>query len=115
MAATKFHAKAPKTGIEGEFTYDFGDNLQDAISKFGEDVVFNLFKRQAIVDAQGVVRRVMEKGGSPEEAQARLDEWKPGVVKIRTGQSRMQKALKLFSSLSEEQKLEILKALKENA
>lgn len=40
------------------FTYDvnFGENLAEAIELHGEDVVFNIFKAQAVVKFQGFVR-----------------------------------------------------------
>ena len=60
-------AKAGKRTEQGDgftdsvtVTRNFGDSLSDAVARFGEDVVFNLFGAQATIRCQAVVRSKME-------------------------------------------------------
>lgn len=110
----KFHVAAPKVGAEGTFEYDFGTSVDEAVKKFGEEVVFNYFRQAAIIKAQGFVRRKLEAGASVEEAQEALNGWTPGAIQ-RQAKSKKEKVLSFFSSLSDEEKLEVLKALKQRS
>jgi len=60
--------------------YDFGDDLADAGMKFGEDVVFNIYKQQAVIKLQAVIRNAAEAGKTDEEIAEAAAEWKPGLV-----------------------------------
>lgn len=48
--------------------YDFGDNLASAVEKYGEVVVFNLYKTAASIRVQNVARSALLNGKAPEEA-----------------------------------------------
>lgn len=62
----KVKIKAPKAGeVEGmlasvEVEYDFGDNLDEAITKVGPDVVYNLACRQVTTDIGNKLRNGLE-------------------------------------------------------
>lgn len=97
--------------LVGEFTYDFGDNLQEAIEKFGEEVVYARFKAAVVVDVQGVARRLMS-GKEPKKGKALQDainEWKPGVQRSR--KSKTEKALAILEGMSDEERQEFLDSL----
>jgi uncharacterized protein with HEPN domain len=56
--------KATKQGTDREVVamVDLGDNLQDAIEKFGEEVVFTNFQAQAKIRAQAIMRDMLTAG-----------------------------------------------------
>jgi len=65
---------------EVTFTKNFGVDLDDAVSRYGKDVVFTIFHRQAVIGCQGRVRTKLDSGKSKEDAiQVGLD-YRPGVV-----------------------------------
>lgn len=82
--ATEINVKAPKAG-DREFigSYDFGENCDEAIEKFGKDVVFSSFVSAQTVRAQAVVRSMLEAGKSDAEITTELAAWKPGVQRMR--------------------------------
>lgn len=112
----------PVRKIETE--YDFGDNLADAVSKFGEEVVFSSFVAAAKVDAQALIRRHLksnvpavegvstERPYTDEEIVAALAKWKPGVKSERSATSVADKAEALLGKMTEAQKAEFLEKLK---
>lgn len=73
-------------GVEksAQFNFDFGDNVQQAIEKFGADVVFSNFKRSAVITAQAAMRRGLEAKKSEADIAAAMNNWKPGVALERT-------------------------------
>jgi hypothetical protein len=94
----------------GAFTYDTGNNLDEAISKFGKDLIFGKFNAQVTIDAAGVARSMLEANKTPTEIQAFLNTWKPGMggpklVKVMNiSEMSVEDIGKLdFSALSEEQ------------
>ena len=90
--------------------FDFGDNLQDAVQKFGEEAVFNAFRQQSRVNLQSLIRRHKQNGDDAKTIQKAADEWKPGQVKPK--RSKAERLQEDISNLSEEEKNEILKKLK---
>ena len=63
---------------------DVGDNCQDAIAKFGEEVVYTNYKRAVIITAQAAIRRFLETGTSQDEITNKMAGWKPGVALDRS-------------------------------
>lgn len=103
--------EAPKVNRSYEVEYDFAENLEDAVTAFGEDVVFSLYKAKAIIVLQDNIRRMMTQNKSDEEIAAFIEEWKPGVVQIRTGEKKKEKLLKEFTKMSAEQQKAMIEEL----
>lgn len=59
---------------------DLGDSLQDAVAKFGEEVVLSNFQSNAKITCQGAIRRMLEDGAEEPAIAARLAAWKPGTT-----------------------------------
>ena len=78
---------AAQEGGTGEATvqYNFGANLQEALEKFGEEVVFTTFVRMATINLQAIVRGVLDRGGSADDAVAAAAAWTPGVSRRAPG------------------------------
>lgn len=61
-------AEGKEVNISTEFEYDFGTDLKDATQKFGESVVFSLFKAKAVIQVQDLARNALVAGKTPAEA-----------------------------------------------
>lgn len=99
-------------------SYDFGDNLDEAVEKFGADVVYARFKNAATVDLQALIRRQLDtapdaKPKTAAEIQDLASAWKPGVVS-RKRKSTSEKFEELFGQLSEADKAAMLEKLMSN-
>jgi len=109
----KFKVSAPKVNVSGaEFEYDFGENLQDAAQKYGEDTVFKLYRQQAVVRAQAVARTHLTAGKSIDEVQQVLNGWKPDATMSRA-KSPVEKLAAKFAKLSPEEKQALLESIKQ--
>jgi hypothetical protein len=103
-------------------SYDFGDNLDEAVELFGEEVVFMRFKSAATIDLQALIRRHLgakDKEGKPtpkseEDIQKLAAEWTPGV-QTRKRKTDKQKAEELLSKLPAAQLAELLASLQNGA
>lgn len=86
MALTEIKASKKIDGVDkaAAIAYDFGATLEEAVERFGAEVVFTNFKRTAVITAQAAIRRMLENGKSEEEIAAGMQGWKPGVALERT-------------------------------
>ncbi len=80
MPAETVVTKAPKLDRECPIQFDFGTDLKEMASLFGENVTFTNAKGQMTVGVQAAVRRGMTAGLSNSEIQKRMLDYKPGVV-----------------------------------
>ncbi len=94
--------KSAKSGTEAHFSIDLGDDLEDAIEKFGGDTVFGIFRAQAIVKAQGFARNKLDNLGEdesvPDVEVFMENKWNPNLCMRRPvdpvkQQERMTKAI----------------------
>ena len=93
--------------IEAVISLDLGEDLEDAITKFGEGVVFSNFQASAKITAQAAMRRYMDAKKSPEEITVLMAEWKPGVTVKRTKDPVADFKAKFAAMNAEEQKAAI--------
>jgi len=123
MTAKVINAKA---GTDDEapsasVSFDFGDNLNEAQEKFGDDVVFSRFVAAATVDIQALIRRHLKaptdkdgnSTGEPKteaEIQAIVADYKPGTS-TRVRVSAAEKANRAIEALSPEEKAALLESL----
>lgn len=127
--STETEVKAKRKGNDHVVTvgYDFGDNLNEAIELFGEDVIFAKFKQAAIVDFQSVLRRHMftetDEGDSiittdvSSEDVALIEavaDWKPGVS-TRVTKTPKEKAMAALKGMSPEEIEQMLAELDEDS
>lgn len=81
MAAVEITATKVIEGVEKSATilFDFGADVNEAIGKFGAEVVFSNFKRSAVITAQAAMRRLMEANKTQDEIAESMKAWAPGV------------------------------------
>ena len=101
-----------ETGIAFEGQFDFGGNLEGAVERFGEQVVYNHAKLSIGLSTGGRVRDLIEDGKSPDQVQADLDEWKPGLVTRKAKKSGRQTFIEDMAVLSPEAQMAELEKLK---
>lgn len=104
--------KATKQGSDREVlaAVDLGENLQDAVAKFGEDIVFSNFVAQAKIRAQAIMRDMMVSGKTDAEISEYMATWKPGAARERVVDPAAA-FLKKFDSMSEEEQNKFLEEL----
>lgn len=90
---------------KGAFSYEFGDNLKEAVAKFTEEVVFGLFVSEGTVRVQSIAREALKGGATPEDTQAKLDEYTLGLAKPRARKDPVAEAQKAYTSMTPEEKI----------
>ena len=101
---------APKVSREYEGLYDFGENLEAAVEKFGADVVFKGFVAESVIALQGIVRDALVKGKTEDEIKTIMANWKPGATRARTSDPIAAITSK-FAKMSQEEKIAFLQKL----
>jgi hypothetical protein len=97
-------------GREVVINYNFGENLDEAVTKFGKESVYSNFVANAVITIQSGVRTMAEKGKTDAEIQAAYDEWKPGIARQRLGDATTM--LEKFSKLDESKQDDLLNKLR---
>ena len=77
-------AKDPKSEKEIACLFDFGDNMLDAATKFGEAAVYDGFVADTKVYIQGVIRDAIRKGKTDAEINDLVATLKPGTARAKT-------------------------------
>jgi hypothetical protein len=107
-------AKVPKLGDRKvNINYDFGATIEEAIAKFGKEVVFSNFKGNAVVTIQSGMRGLAIKGKSDAEIQAHYNTYKLGVASARGAIDPIAALIGKFPTLDPAKQDELLKKLKE--
>ena len=91
--------------------YDFGENLEEMVAKFGADVVFTNARASFKITGQGAMRRYLTSGLNQEAIEAKMAAWKPGVAIERTVDP-VAAILSKWGTMSDEDKADLLKKLK---
>ena len=80
---TEVSAKAPKVDKEATVIVDLGENVDDAVARFGGDVVFSNYLASVKINVQSAIRRYLEAGLDSNAIQAKFENYKPGVTMDR--------------------------------
>jgi hypothetical protein len=114
MAAIQIKAKTNKEGIspnEASVSYDFGEDVNDAIKKFGGDVVYSSFVSDCKITVQAAIRRMLEASIAPATIAERMAGWKPGVAMGRVSDP-VGAMLAQFPTMSKEEQQKFISDLK---
>ncbi len=95
--------------------YDFGDDLADAIKKYGEAVVFDLYKAAASIRIQNVARSALLDKKTPEEAVALAEKYVLGTSVSKGPRDPVRTAETAVSRMSPEEEKQFILKLKERA
>jgi len=64
---------------EMEFSYNFSENIEEAVQMYGAENTHELFKRALTIAAQANARKMLASGLNAERIQNDMSGWKPGV------------------------------------
>ena len=107
-------AKVPKLGDRKvTINYDFGKTLDDAVAKFGKEVIFSNFVANCVVTIQSGMRGQAIKGKSDAEIQAHYNTYKVGTASARGAIDPVAALIGKFPTLDAAKQDELLKKLKE--
>lgn len=81
MSQVTARSAEDKVGVTIDF--DFGSNLDEAVSLFGPDAVYSGFLDAAVISLQSNIRRLSKKGADAKTIQSQLSEWKPTASGLR--------------------------------
>lgn len=112
LVESKATKKIGDNTLECTVYLDLGRTAQEAITKFGDDLVFEYFVRSAKIRAQAEQRTLLEAGKTQEEIVAAFQGWRPGAERKRTPKDPAASVLANFASLSPEQQAAILEQLR---
>ena len=103
----------PKTTFSVNFsaTYDFGANLDEAVEKFTENVVFGVFIDQAVIRLQALLRRAIEDELTQKEIDEKVAAWQM-TVGGRERKSAAEKVNDLLGKMTDEQRKALLASLR---
>jgi hypothetical protein len=99
---TEVTAKAPKLEKEATVIVDLGENVQDAIARFGEEVVFSNYLANVKIGVQSGIRRYLDAGLDANAIQEKFASFKPGVTMDRVVDPIAAMAAKLSKMTPEE-------------
>ncbi len=86
--------------------YDFGENVAEMTSKFGEEVIFTRARASLVIDLQAFIRRAIANKKTDAEIQEAVSAWVPGVK--AAGKSPAEKLKALLEGKSSEEVTAIL-------
>jgi len=109
MAMVNVTKKLPKLKKEATIPYDFGNDCDDAIAKFGKVAVFSNFVANSTVGLQAAMSSRMVRGL---EVNSLTTVWKPGVKMQRLAVDPKAAAIAAFATMSAEDKKKFLADLK---
>lgn len=94
--------KVKDTGdeLERSVEYDFGDNLDEMVDKFGEDVVFSNAKGAMVISLQSIMRTSISKNESAADCAKKAAEWKPKTAAPK--KSKVERGLELTAGMSKD-------------
>jgi hypothetical protein len=108
-------AVVPTTGAKVTIEVDFGSNLAELVSLYGEDVIYSAAKSDLVVSAQGRSRALLKKGQTPEEVATTMKTWKPGVKVVGTRAVSSDAMLKKAEKMSQTELAEYIAKLQARA
>jgi hypothetical protein len=113
MSLQKVTAKL-KDGDPITVQYDYGDNLDEAKSKFGEEAVYNRYRASMVIDLQGYIRSMLRKDppATEDEIHAAVAEWDP-KTRSTVRRSPAERIHELMARLTEDEKADILAQIAE--
>lgn len=99
---TEVTARDGKDGRDATVVVDLGENLDDAVARFGAEVVFSNYLANVKIGVQSGIRRYIKAGIDDAAIQAKFDNYKPGVTMDRVVDPIAAMAAKLSKMTPEE-------------
>jgi len=91
--------------------YPIGEDLNEAIQKYSEELVYSYYRAHAVVYIQNVVRRLMVAGKNEKEIQEEISKTVLGVARPKIVGDPVVAFTNRFQKLPDNEKKKILKKL----
>jgi len=123
-AGTSYGDGADKQKVEAEVNLKVGADITEAIELYGEEVVYERYRRGVVKDCGNAIRSALNKhlndpNTDPEEVASIVEKelagWRPDVTRKRAAKSTEEDIFSKFGSLSAEKQAEILAQLRAKA
>jgi len=99
--------KGTRANVPYTVKYDVPETVNEAITRYGEEIVYSRFAASFVIDLQAFMRGQIQKDeATPESVQLAVTEWKPGMKK--RGKSVVEKLQDMLASLSDEERAALL-------
>lgn len=99
-----------KKAVSCQINYEFGATLEDAISLYGKDVVFALYRGAAKVKIQGIVRGMLEREESNASIEAFIGTYRLGTAIARVVDPKRALATQM-ANMADSDALDVIKNL----
>jgi hypothetical protein len=100
-----------KEGKGVSFEFNLPETLQGLLDKYGEEQVYNLAQRSAVIAVQALARQHIDKNA--EEIEKLANEWQPGVRGPRTSKSPLERAAAALDGMDADAIAALLAKVKE--
>lgn len=101
--------------VEVICSVDLGENLEDAIERFGEECIYEQYRANAKIKAQAVIRSLLNQGKTPDEVMAEMADWNPTVKREGRGGFNAETAMKKrFATMSPDERAAYLQELQDS-
>lgn len=100
-----------KEGKGVAFEFALPETLQGLLDRYGEEQVYNLAQRSAVIAVQALARQHIDKSAS--EVEKLANEWQPGVRGPRTTASPLDRAAKALEGMDADAIAALLAKVKE--
>lgn len=78
--SAKITGDHPRAGQVFTVNYDIPETIQEAVNKWGEEVVYSRFKQSLVIDIQSKIRGEIKKdNATPETVQEAVSQYTPDV------------------------------------
>lgn len=99
--------KGDRANVEYTIKHDVPETLGEAVSRFGEEIVYSRFLASYVIDLQAFMRGQIAKDEfTLDKMQEAVNNWRPGLKK--RGKSVTEKLQEMLASLSEEERAALL-------
>lgn len=113
-----------KARVSASIDFEVGADITSAVELYGEEAVFERYKRGVTKDLGNAIRSALNKylndeevdvEDIPQKVQEELSDWRPDVTRKRAAKAPEQNIFSQFDSLSPEKQRELIEALQSKA
>jgi len=102
--------KTLESGDTATVNVKFPETVKETLDWIGEPVTMSIINRQLVLKVQSFMSTHLKAKKTPDEIQAAVNAWKPGLVKPK--KSSVDKILEGYGTLSPEEKKAMLEKLR---
>ncbi len=97
--------------VNATIQFNLGEDLEEAVKLFGEEVILSLFRQTAVIKAQSQLRACLKAEKDEEGIAAHFATWKPGIAVARVPKDAKAEGRKAFERMNAEERVSYLEEL----